>query len=121
MSSAQHVADVLSALIGVAEIIIKDHAVPVDLARLVDLDTEIDDARILMIEGGNPIGDEASVLIKCLKHVGHCRFSLERTSEAKWQAIAVSLLPMVQENLAKALERLQFQPADRVARGGQYR
>lgn len=121
MSHAQHIADVLSALIGVAEIIIKDQAVPVDLARLVDLDTEVDDARALMIEGGNPIRAEASMLIECLAHVGRCRDTIERELEAKWQAIAVSLLPMVQENLAEAFERLRPIPADRVARGGQYR
>ena len=39
MSHAQHIADVLSTLIGVTEIIIKDHAWLIDMAALVDLDT----------------------------------------------------------------------------------
>jgi hypothetical protein len=121
MSQAQPIADVLSALIGVAEIVIKDHSLPVDLAGLVGLDTEIDDARAFMIEGGNPIGAEASMLIECLAHVGLCRATLDRDLEAKWLAIAAALLPMVQENLSEALELLKMRPADRVARGGQYR
>ena len=121
MSHAQHVADVLSTLIGVTEIIIKDHAWLIDTAALVDLDTEVDNARALMIEDGNPIGAEASMLIECLAHVGRCRGTLDRNLEAKWLAIAAALLPMVQENLSEALERLRPIPADRVARGGQYR
>jgi hypothetical protein len=118
MSNAQRIADVLSALIGIAEIIIKAHAVPVDLTELVDLDAEIDNARALMIEGGNPIGAEASMLIECLAHVGRCRDTLDRGLEAKWLAIAAALLPMVQENLSEALDLLKMRPADRVARGG---
>jgi hypothetical protein len=121
MSHAQHIADVLSALIGVAEVIIKDHSMPVDLVRLVDLDVEVDSYRALMIEGGNPIGAEASMMIECLAHVGRCRDTLDRELEAKWQVIAAVLLPMVQENLAEALELLKMRPTDRVARGGQYR
>jgi hypothetical protein len=121
MSNAQRIADVLSALIGVAEIIIKTHAVPVDLSELVDLDAEIDNARALMIEGGNPIGAEASMLIECLAHVGRCRQTFEIEMESKWQLIVAALLPMVRENLAQAFERLRPVPADRVARGGQYR
>lgn len=121
MSHAQHIVDVLSALIGVAKIMIQVHAIPVDLTELVDLDTEVDNARALMIEDGNPIGAEASMLIECLAHVGRSRQTLERELETKWLAIAVALLPMVQENLAEALELLKMRPADRVARGGQYR
>jgi hypothetical protein len=121
MSHAQHIVEVLSTLIGISDIIIKDHAMPVDLAGLVDLDTQIDDARAIMIEGGNPIGAEASMLIECLAHVGRSRQTFERALETKWLAIAAALLPMVQENLAEALELLKMRPADRVARGGQYR
>ena len=91
-----------------------------DLAET-PLSEAIDDARALMIEGGNPIGAEASMLIECLAHVGRCRGTIERDLETKWLAIAAALLPMVQENLAEAFERLRPMPADHVARGGQYR
>jgi hypothetical protein len=74
-----------------------------------------------MIEGGNPIGAEASMLIECLAHVSRCRCTLDRSLEACWLVVTVPLLPMVQENLAEAFERLRPIPADRVARGGQYR
>lgn len=122
MMKAKICSDVLSELLGVAEKIINRPSTDDRIPALCALDTQLDDASSLTVEGGNPIGPEASMLIETLAHIEKSRAAFDRIRLEKWLTIASALLPMVRSNGAKAMDLLQVNPStSEGAGGGRYR
>lgn len=63
---------------------------------------EIEACRSLSIEGGNPLGDEADLLLMALERRFRARDNVRR---AKWEMIAYALLMLVKDQLRDVLEQ----------------
>ena len=109
MTKAHDISGVLSRLIGIAEDVINRRTARDRIPDLCALDAQLDDASSLTVEGGNPIGPEASMLIETLAHVEKSRATFDSIRLEKWLTIASALLPMVRNCGAKALDLLQQQ------------
>lgn len=76
------------------------------LRRITNATTALDQARQISIEGGNPIGEEASLLLTVLVQVERLR-RFEKPRAERFALLAHELRSMVKGNLGKLLERRQ--------------
>lgn len=120
--SADVVGDALSAALGVADYLVGQPLTPgappqlrhvrpgEDLVpRIADALTAIDEARRVPIEGGNPVGEEASLLLLVLMQLERARRT-DRPRAERFAAIAHELRAIVRGNLARLLERRATNP-----------
>jgi len=111
MSNRERIVAILSDTIGVAETVTKRPPSHDRLPRLAMLAVEIDEASTWLVEGGNPIGPEAAMLIEVLMHIEKERAAGDGDRVTKWLAIAGALLPMVRNNGADAMGLADARPA----------
>lgn len=110
MTDRDHFTRTLSAVIGLAVDVINRPALGTREASISDLTEKVDAARLVMVEGGNPIRGEVPILLEVLSHIEAERtFGSERAGD--FCMVAGVLLVMVRRNLLSAMKLATRAPA----------
>lgn len=94
---------VLLRLIEVAENVILRPSHAPRLDQVTSIAATVEAARQIMVEGGNPLRMECSMLVDALAQIEMFRGAGEDPTQ--WQMVASGLLPMVKNNMPRALDQ----------------
>jgi hypothetical protein len=100
----------LGAVIDLAVDVINRPAVVHRFAAITDLTTIVDHQRAVMVEGGNPIGGEVSMLLDALAHIEAER-SIGSDRGPEFCMVAGVLLPMVRGCMLRAIALRNRRPS----------
>lgn len=106
MSAAAH--SIVGLLVGIVDFagdVIMREAHSLRLARVGELQAELDGHAAVKIEGGNPIRAEVGLLLAALFEIEEARHDRNDARGAAWCAIAFGLLQLVRANVVDAMKQ----------------
>lgn len=111
MNAAPDFSKLISAAVELADQVINRPSTACRLPAITDLVVSIEAARAVMVEGGNPIRGEVSMLLEACANIEAEREARDPFRAAEWGMVAGVLLPMARMNLAMALTLRMRRPA----------